>query len=223
MILCIESTSNICSVCLVGSDGIINIKESFKGASHASELTQFIQQVCPKHLYSQLQAISISSGPGSFTGLRIGTAIAKGLAYTLNIPLIDVGTLNALTFKLLQEYKVKEDTILAPMIDARRQEVYTCLFDTNLNSISPVQAQILHANMFSQLEKEVWVFGNGAAKAKQIIKSSKVKFIENIAFSAANLSSLAYQKLNNNVFKDVAYFEPNYLKEYLPKKSKAFF
>lgn len=222
-ILNIETSTTVCSVSLSNKDKIISFKEINDGHTHAENLHVFIQDVLkqadiePK----QLKAISVSKGPGSYTGLRIGVSAAKGLAYALNIPLIAIDTLEIMTNAVLKTKKV--DGFFCPMLDARRMEVYTAVYDKNLNKLMPVNALVIGENSIEPLENygDLYFFGNGMQKCRQILeKISRSEFIENIYPSAQFMANLSWQKFSENKFENVAYFEPYYLKEFFTPVKK---
>jgi tRNA threonylcarbamoyladenosine biosynthesis protein TsaB len=163
-----------------------------------------------------LKAIAVSKGPGSYTGLRIGVSAAKGLSFALNIPLISIDTLLALAMQVSIE-----KGLIIPMIDARRMEVYSAIFDNNFNQVRDVEAQILDENSFSNLDQEIYIIGDSSEKAKTIFTNKNITFLDKIQFpSAKQMSSLSFEKFQNNDFEDVAYFEPFYLKDFLIATSK---
>lgn len=216
-LLHIESTSTVCSVAISKDEDLIAIKELNSGYTHAENLHTFIEQVLhdgnlkPK----DLNAVSISSGPGSYTGLRIGFSTAKGLAFALNIPLITIDTLKVLSANAI--HQINTDAFYIPFMDARRLEVYCAAYDQELNEILPVQALILNEESIKifGLDKEVYFFGDGMPKAKELLQQlPNVNFIDNITASAKNMIEMAFEKFNKHDFADVAYSEPNYLKEF---------
>ena len=223
-ILHIESTSTVCSVALSHNDQLLAIKELNNGYTHAENLHLFIQDVLLDVGISvkQLQAISVSTGPGSYTGLRIGYATAKGLAYALNIPLITVSTLRALTALAIQQ--IATDAYYCPMLDARRMEVYCALYNQALEEIIPVNALIVSEEsiMAFNKNKPIYFFGDGMPKSKELLNTlPSACYIENIVASAKSLIPLAYQKFIQQDFDNIAYAEPMYLKEFYfatPKK-----
>lgn len=162
-----------------------------------------------------LNAISVSSGPGSYTGLRIGFSAAKGLAYALQIPIIIIDTLKALSIMVIK--KINKEAFYCPLLDARRMEVYTATYDSNLNETLSVRALVLNEEsiqVFNQL-KDIYFFGDGMPKAKNILQTlPNTYFIEDITASASSMIGLAFQKYTEQDFADVAYVEPNYLKEF---------
>ena len=216
-LLHIESTSTVCSVAISENETLIAMKEINNGFSHAENLHLFIQDALQQsHLnINQLNAISISSGPGSYTGLRRGFATAKGLAYALNIPLIKVDTLKSLSKSVLDS--IKKDAYYCPLIDARRMEVYYALHTNDLTEIQKPNNLVItqeSINIFV-LDKAIYFFGDGLEKSKLVLNTlSEFYFIENIMPSAKYLIPLAYQKFNENDFEDLAYAEPFYLKDF---------
>lgn len=223
-LLHIESTSTVCSVALSQNEQLLAVEELNDGYSHAENLHVFIQKLLSNnHISSKdLSAISVSKGPGSYTGLRIGFSAAKGLAYALNIPLISIDTLQALSF--LATTAEKHDALYCPMIDARRMEVYCAIYDKELNSVRTAQAIVLNEESIQTFptEKEIYFFGDGMPKAKELLEIlPNTHFINNIIPSAKALINLAFEKYTNKQFADIAYSEPFYLKEFYftsPKK-----
>ncbi len=216
-ILHIESTSTVCSVALSLNNELVAIKEINNGYTHAENLHVFIKDLLlDSHIdIKQLKAISVSTGPGSYTGLRIGYSTAKGLAYALSIPLIAVSTLKALTTMVLQYSS--PDSFFCPLLDARRMEVYCAMYNNTLEEIMPVNALVLNEeSIFTfQKEKPVCFFGDGMPKAKELLSVlPNIHFIENITASATALIPLAYQKYMKQDFEDIAYTEPMYIKEF---------
>jgi len=230
LILNIETTSDVCSVALSRDGKLINIQEENEGRSHAAKLAVFIDKVLKdeKIEVSHLDAVSISKGPGSYTGLRIGVSTAKGLCYGSDLPLISVHTLQTLTQGLINNIRsyfpegLEKGDILVPMIDARRMEVYTARFDNRNNFLRDVEPVILEDHTFQELldERRVIFIGNGIKKAREIINHHHAKFIEAINFSAAHMVSLSEEKFVKGKFEDVAYFEPFYLKDFQATKPK---
>ena len=223
-LLHIETSSTNCSVAISNDDKLIAKKESNNGYTHAENLHLFIEDVikqCDLQIHD-LNAISISSGPGSYTGLRIGYSAAKGLSYALKIPIITVETLKALSFKVINILNKKE-VLYCPLIDARRMEVYTAIYDYHLNETLPLRALILNESsieLFNQ-NREIYFFGDGMPKAKTLLQTLKnVQFIEHITADAESMISLAFKKYIANDFVDAAYAEPNYLKEFFFTNAK---
>lgn len=217
-ILHIESTSSVCSVAVSLNEEIIAFQEIDNGFTHAENLHVFIEQVLKESNLtpSNLHAIAISTGPGSYTGLRIGYSAAKGLCYALNIPLIEISTLKALTHSVLKDNN--KEAYFCPMIDARRMEVYTCLFNHLLEEIKPISALILDEESIGNynLDKPIYFFGNGFLKAQELINKNvhNCLFINDIKPSAKSLVHLAYKQFLNQNFVNIAYAEPLYLKDF---------
>jgi tRNA threonylcarbamoyladenosine biosynthesis protein TsaB len=228
LILNIETATTVCSVSLAQDGKTIAVREQNGAYSHAENLTVFIQDVFLKSDFKlkDVDAIAISMGPGSYTGLRIGVSVAKGLCYSLDKPLIAVNTLQhlALSVSLKKNSSLNQkNELFCPMIDARRMEVYYSIFDGANNEVVPIGAEIITENSFADLLKEnnIYFFGNGTAKCKEMLSHHKnVFFIDDIALSANTMSSLSHDSFKNNLFEDVAHFEPFYLKDFLIKKSQ---
>jgi len=219
-ILNIETSTTNCSVSLSFKGETLVLKEDYgNGYSHAEKLHVYVEQVLKEAKIStlQLDAIAVSKGPGSYTGLRIGVSAAKGLAFALNIPLISVSTLEALA------HQVKADSgVIVPMLDARRLEVYSAIFDTKFNEVRAIEAQILDEKSFESflLKGKVYFVGDGVNKTKAIIDNNNAVFIENKLPSADQMSALSFDKYKKSDTEDVAYFEPYYLKDFVAIKSK---
>ncbi len=222
LILNIDSSTTMCSVVLAENDVVIAVKELNQGYTHAENLAVFVLDVLRQANIDlkELDAVAISKGPGSYTGLRIGVSFAKGLCYGLGKPLLGINTLQTLAFGILKETNETNDFLICPMIDARRMEVYTQLFDSKLNSISETEAKIIDENSFSDLllSKKIIFAGNGADKCKSALNSPNALFLENIETSAINMVKLSYNKFQLQQFEDIAYFEPYYLKEFVAGK-----
>ena len=221
LILNIETATTNCSVSLSKEGKTIVLKEDYdKNYSHAERLHVYIDTVLKEAQIEpiQLDAIAVSKGPGSYTGLRIGVSAAKGLCFALDKPLIAVPTLEALAHQV----KDKEGVIIA-MLDARRMEVYSAIFDPNYNYIRKTEAEILNESSFvPYLEQgKVYFIGNGVEKTKALMPHPNAVFIEGKLPSANEMSKLAYNKYKKSDFDDVAYFEPYYLKDFIALKSKS--
>lgn len=220
LILNIETATTNCSVSLSRNGETIVLKEDYNdNYSHAERLHVYIDAVLKEANVKPeaLSAIAVSKGPGSYTGLRIGVSAVKGLCFALNKPLISISTLEALVHQV-----ETENGVVVSMLDARRMEVYSAIFDTSYNQIRETQAQILDQTSFvNYLEKgKVYFIGNGVEKTKALIHSSNAVFVENKLPSANEMSLLAFNKFKNNDFEDVAYFEPYYLKDFVALKPK---
>ena len=221
LILAIETTTKNCSVALFENNKLLALKEHCSDDySHAEQLTLFIEEVIKSTnlTLKEIEAIAISKGPGSYTGLRIGTSTAKGLCYALAIPLISISTLRAMAFTMAQD---QVTDIYCPMIDARRMEVFSAIYDVKNNEIRGVRADVVDKQTYADfLNNKVLFFGDGALKCKEIISHENAKFLEEVYPSAKNLGALAYDKFINKNFEDVAYFEPFYLKDFVAGKKK---
>ena len=222
LILAIETATTNCSVALFKAGVLIAEKEhNTDGYTHAEQLTLFIEEVVESAKVSlqEIEAVALSKGPGSYTGLRIGTSTAKGLCYALDIPLLTTSTLKAMAFAMAKNHVAD---IYCPMIDARRMEVFSALFDKNNNTIRGVQADVVDEQTYANfLNNEVLFFGDGALKCKEIINHKNAKFLEGVYPSAKDLGKLAHAKFMDKDFEDVAYFEPFYLKDFVAGKKKA--
>jgi tRNA threonylcarbamoyladenosine biosynthesis protein TsaB len=215
LILNIETATTNCSVALSKDGKAIAVKEDHRnGYSHAEKLHVFIDEVLKTTEVNKtdLDAIAISKGPGSYTGLRIGVSTAKGLSYALDKPLISVSTLEALAHQV-----DGENGVIVPMLDARRMEVYSAIFDVNYSQIRETEAQILEATSFARFlnEGNVYFIGDGVEKTKEIISHPNAIFVEDKLPSANEMSLLAYNKYKISDTEDVAYFEPYYLKDFI--------
>jgi tRNA threonylcarbamoyladenosine biosynthesis protein TsaB len=224
LILLIETATEVCSVGLAMDGQIIALKETAQGNSHSANLAVFIDEVLKQASITpkELNAVAVSKGPGSYTGLRIGVSSAKGLCYGLNIPLISVNTLKSMASGVVEsDKKIKADALLCPMIDARRMEVYSAFYDIKLNNIRGVQADIIEENTYQAYLSvhNVYFFGNGSDKCKEMLNNhANAHFIANIALSAANMVVIAEDKFMKKEFEDSAYFEPFYLKDFIAAK-----
>jgi len=230
MVICIETATNLCSVALCSSAGIVSLKESTDLKSHASKLTVFIDEVLKeKGIRAQeLEAVAVGKGPGSYTGLRIGVSVAKGIAFAASIPLIGIGTTLSMFWGMLQRIEEinsdRENTLLCPMIDARRMEVYNAIYDSQGKTEKEVSADIITEDSFAEIPeyKKIIFFGNGAVKCKQVIKRKNVYFADDFRISASHMQKPVYQAIASQEFENVAYFEPFYLKDFIttiPRKN----
>jgi len=225
LILNIETSTEVCSVSLAKNGKLLFIKESREGMNHSRLLTVFIEELFAENdiQIKTIDAVAVSKGPGSYTGLRIGVSVAKGLCYGLNIPLISINSLEILgTFAAqnLAEYELPSDGIpilFCPLIDARRMEVYTALYDLKGEELRPVSAEIIDGNFLSDLLEihKILFFGNGAEKCKSIIKHKNALFEGPMTTSAQFMQSISEEKFKNKEFENVAYFEPFYLKNFV--------
>ena len=228
LILGIETATSICSVALVKDGKLLAIRESEGVKEHSAALTGYIADIISETgtTFNQLDAIAVSIGPGSYTGLRIGVSSAKGLCYALDKPLIAIDTLKSLAWQALQQCfrqgKNADNILLCPMLDARRMEVYTALFDADLKVIEPVNAHVITDDSFKTFaDKEIIYFGDGAAKCTSLLNSQKnYTYFNAISLSAKAICMLAVSELENNNFADVAYCEPFYLKDFIAGKPR---
>ncbi len=219
-ILNIETTSTNCSVALAFENNIIASKHINEGFTHIENLHPYINHILTQSHISifKLQAIAISSGPGSYTGLRIGYATAKGLSFALNIPIISICTLQAMTHQVFQLFKPAP--LLCPMIDAKRMEIYTALYDEQNQMINPVKSIVINDNTIQQFSfnSNCCFFGDGVSKIKnQLSQYPSSIFIENIIPNANMLCELAFKKFQNKQFENTFLTSPNYLKPYFLK------
>ena len=224
-ILNIETSTNVCSVAL-SKDGVCLYEDvNMEGPSHAQVLAGYVKNAvsfADSHAIP-IDAIAISKGPGSYTGLRIGVSEAKGVAYGRDAKLLSVPTLKLLTVPILLGHEeLPEDALLCPMIDARRMEVYCALYDRALNEVVQTQALVIDSDSFKDyLDKQpIYFMGNGADKCVETIQHPNAHFIKNIVPRAKNMIPLAEMAMAKEQFEDVAYFEPFYLKEFVATKSK---
>ncbi|MFA8449887.1 MAG: tRNA (adenosine(37)-N6)-threonylcarbamoyltransferase complex dimerization subunit type 1 TsaB [Bacteroidales bacterium] len=226
-ILCIETATNICSVA-VGIDGkVAALKESTRKNSHAEVLTSFIQEALDEAKINKedLDAIAVSKGPGSYTGLRIGVSTAKGLAYALSCPVITVTTLQSMAMGVILENQIaiSENTLLCPMIDARRMEVYCGLYNKEGKEVNPIEAKIIDEESFSDIlqDKEIIYFGDGAQKCLDSFENkAHTHYYEKGFPTASAIITLAEKKFEASEFEDIAYFEPYYLKDFVAGKPR---
>lgn len=229
LILCIETGTDICSVALARDGEMIALRESDLGHDHARKVGVFTQELLREHDIApdELDAVAVGKGPGSYTGLRIGVSFAKGMCYALGIPLISVDSLRSLAACLVEEHEAGiidvenwDDTILCPMIDARRMEVYAELFYTSLVPQSEVVAEVVTDKSFFEVQlrrKKLLIFGSGAEKCRGVLEWADYA---EVAPSARGLCAEAERKLQAGEKEDVAYFEPFYLKDFVVTTSK---
>ena len=236
MILCLETSTAVCSVSLVNNGNVIALRESLDGQNHAEKITIFIDEVMKESgvAYKDLDAVATSMGPGSYTGLRIGVSAAKGLCYAMEKPLIAIDTLAAMANGFLSQQSTangqwsmvngqQPTAILCPMIDARRMEVYTAFFNEKLKKTSETEALIVDENSFMELKQNnhLYLFGDGADKLANLFENEEnITVVEKFHCSAAYMAKLADEAFKNKQFVDVAYFEPFYLKNFVPGMPK---
>ncbi len=225
-ILNIETSTETCSVAVAQDGGIIFEKINHEPNSHTKYLAKFVEEAlsfAESHAIP-LDAVAVSSGPGSYTGLRIGVSTAKGICYGKNIPLIAIPTLKLLCVKpLLSDDIEDENALLCPMIDARRMEAYTAIYDRALREVRQVQADVIEVDTYKKwLDKGlVYFFGNGAEKCKEILTHPNARFIDDVIPTAKSMLPLAELAIAKGNYEDVAYFEPFYLKDFVAIKSKS--
>lgn len=225
-ILHIETSTSACSVAVSEDGQTIFRKEDLNGPSHNVTLGVFVDEAlsfADSHAMP-LDAVAVSCGPGSYTGLRIGVSMAKGICYGRDLKLIGLPTLKVMCVPvLLYHDEIPDDALLCPMIDARRMEVYAAIYDRALRPVKDISADIIDENTYKEIldQHPVYFFGNGTAKCKEKLTHPNAHFIDNILPLAANMTPLAEKAIAEQDFQDVAYFEPFYLKEFIagtPKK-----
>lgn len=224
-ILNIETSTNVCSVAVSQDGSCIFNKEDHEGPNHAVILGVFVQEALSfidSHAIP-LDAVAVSCGPGSYTGLRIGLSMAKGICYGRDVKLIAIPTLELMCVPLLLGEKISEENaLLCPMIDARRMEVYSQFFDRALNEVRFISADIVENNTYDDIlaQQPVYFFGNGAEKCHEVLTHHNAHIIEGIVPLAKNMYPLAEKRMANEQFEDVAYFVPFYLKDFVAKEAK---
>mgnify|MGYP001048947450 FL=1 len=223
-ILHIESTTTVCSVALSQDGACLFEKANYDGPQHNTLLAPYAEEAlsfADSHAIP-LDAVAVSCGPGSYTGLRIGVSTAKGLCYGRNVPLIAVGTLELLCVPVLLYHDLPEEALICPMLDARRMEVYSAVYDRALGVKRKIEATVVTPDSYIEfLEQEpVYFFGNGAAKCQEVIRHPNAHFIDKIVPLAKNMIPLAEKAVAQQKYADVAYFEPFYLKQFVTTKPK---
>ena len=221
-ILHIETATRVCSCALSSNGDLVFNRESYEEQSHATLLGVFVEEAVKFSRENDLQihAVAVSSGPGSYTGLRIGVSEAKGIAYGLDAKLIGIPTLEIMA-KMVSE-TIDSDVLLCPMIDARRMEVYTAVYDSSMNQLEPISAKIIDEESFADLlaKNKVAFFGDGAFKCKDVISHPNAIFIPEVHPLASGMIPLSAISYQNAQFEDIAYFEPFYLKDFVATKPK---
>lgn len=226
MILCLETATPVCSVALNDGNRCVALRECVGQNAHSEKITIFIDEVLKEVGvgYAQLDAVAVSQGPGSYTGLRIGVSTAKGICYAADRKLMAIDTLHAMACGMKERLgnQLQANDLLIPMIDARRMEVYASIFDAELNKVEDTAALVIDENTFSELVAEgrqLWLFGDGAPKLKEVFANRpEIHIVEGFNPSAGYMAALADQQLNAERFVDVAYFEPFYLKDFIAGK-----
>ncbi|QFQ11745.1 tRNA (adenosine(37)-N6)-threonylcarbamoyltransferase complex dimerization subunit type 1 TsaB [Pseudoprevotella muciniphila] len=224
-ILHIETSTDICSVALSENGACIFKQESTEERNHARLVAPYADEAisfADSHAIP-LDAVAVSMGPGSYTGLRIGVSVAKGICYARDLKLIALPTLKVMCVPILLRDELPEDAWLCPMIDARRMEVYSCIYDRSLKEMRPICAEVITADSFKEelTEHPVYFFGDGAKKCQSLINHANAHFIEGIVPKAKHMFPLAEQAFVREHFEDVAYFEPYYLKQFVPGQPKS--
>lgn len=224
LILSIETSTSICSVALAKDGQLLSLRELNSKNSHAEILNEFIQEVLieSKHVLADLNAVAVSEGPGSYTGLRIGVSTAKGLCYSLDIPLINISTLQSLASHTHENIDVdlleKENILFCPMIDARRMEAYTAHYNSKMEEVRIVEAEVIDEHTYSELlDKGPFIFsGDAAEKYRDLYKNHpNAYFCPEVLASAKGMIVMAEEKFKNEHFADLAYFEPYYFKTFV--------
>ena len=223
-ILHIETSAGVCSVAVSEDSHVIFKEEDFSGPNHAERLGTFVDEAlsfADSHAIP-VDAVAVSSGPGSYTGLRIGVSMAKGICYGFNIPLISVPTLQLLCVPVLLRHELSDDALICPMLDARRMEVYAAVYDRALHEVRAVSADVVDAETYREYldHAPVYFFGPGADKCRAVIDHPNAHFIDGIEPLARYMQPLAERRFFNEAFEDVAYFVPFYLKDFVAKAPK---
>jgi tRNA threonylcarbamoyladenosine biosynthesis protein TsaB len=230
MIICLETATDLCSVALCDSDGVISLMESNESKSHSSLLTVLIEDILKENGIQarHLEAIAVSKGPGSYTGLRIGISVAKGVAYATSIPLIGIETTLSMFRGISGNHGYNQEnqknTLFCPMLDARRMEVYYTIYDADGKKLKEISAEIINEDSFRNIPEsyKIFFFGDGAAKCKEVIKRTNIYFDDEFRISASHMQKPVMQAFNEMHYEDIAYFEPFYLKDFItshPRKN----
>jgi tRNA threonylcarbamoyladenosine biosynthesis protein TsaB len=228
MIICLETATNLCSVALCDNAGVISLRESNESISHASMLTVFIEEILREHGIKarDLDAVAVSKGPGSYTGLRIGVSVAKGIAYGASIPLIGIETTLSMFWGITgsKDFSTESDvnTLFCPMLDARRMEVYYAIYDSVGNKIKNISAEIITEDTFVNIpeSQKIIFFGDGAIKCQKVIACRNAFFAVDYLISASHMHKPVFQAFNDEHYEDIAYFEPLYLKDFITSKPR---
>lgn len=223
LILNIDTSTDICSVAIAREGHVVALRENDEGLNHSTLLGVYVDELLKGNNWraDDLDAVAVSMGPGSYTGLRIGVSLAKGICFGAGKPLIAVSTLEALARTIAE--REGKDIYYCPMIDARRMEVYTAIYDREGHVIQDIRAEIISEESFADLlaARELLFFGNGSDKVKGILSHPNARFMDEVSTSAGNMAAIAERKFIGKQFEDVAYFEPFYLKDFVattPKK-----
>ncbi len=223
-ILNIETSTDVCSVAVSQDGAVIFSEADHSGPNHAVKLGQFVDQALSfidSHAIP-LDVVAVSGGPGSYTGLRIGVSMAKGICYGMDAQLVSVPTLEVLAVPVLLFKDIEDDALLCPMIDARRMEVYAAVYDRALHELRPIQADVVDQDTYLPFLEQhpVYFFGNGAAKCMDTINHPNARLIEGIVPQAKYMFPLAEKRIAQEQFEDVAYYVPFYLKDFVAKPAK---
>lgn len=221
--MCLETSTTLCSVALCDTEGVVAVRESDESKSHAARLTLFIDDLLKEAGINadKLDAVAVSKGPGSYTGLRIGVSVAKGIAYAASIPLIATDTtlsmFHGITGKIRQRFNTDGNTLFVPMLDARRMEVYYSIFNGSGEKVKEVAAEIINEDSFRNFpdDTKIIFFGDGAPKCKSVIRQANAFFYDEFRISAASMYEPVIKAFTGKQFEDVAYFEPFYLKDFI--------
>jgi tRNA threonylcarbamoyladenosine biosynthesis protein TsaB len=231
LILCMDTATSVCSVALAKNSKVLSVRESTEEKAHASYLGVFIEQVLHDAAMNinQLDAVAVSKGPGSYTGLRIGVSTAKGICYGADIPLISVETLQIMAYGMCREVVNEfahdffaDSALYCPMIDARRMEVYTALFDFKNKKVKATEAIVVQEHSFDSFlqESQIVFAGNGVEKCKSLLSSKNALYMDNFKHSALYMTDIVQKAYHDGKFEDLAYFEPYYLKEFIATSPK---
>lgn len=222
-ILCIDTSTDICSVVLGDNNGVLFERISREGRDHSAKAGVFVDEILKEAKQKgipKIDAVAVCSGPGSYTGLRIGVSLAKGLCYGYNIPLIGIDSLKLMAREVRDNNELPENAILCPMIDARRMEIYTSQWDIAMTQISEAEAKIIDEDSYQEIESPFYYFGTGAEKCEETLSHDHFHLIPNITPMANSLVAPAMEAYANEDFEDIAYFEPFYLKQFQTTVSK---
>lgn len=219
-ILCIETATEVCSVAVSVNGKMVSLRETTDQNSHSERLTVFIQEAIKEAnlTLKDIDAVAVSMGPGSYTGLRIGVSAAKGFCFGLGVPLIAVSTLESIAYGAKEK---TEGALIVPMIDARRMEVYTAIYNSNAELTTKIEAVVVDEDYVKTLsaDNHYVMCGNGAPKCQEVLGNLPNVRFEEVSCSAEYLTNIAFQKYNREEFEDVAYFEPFYLKDFIAAQS----
>ena len=228
MILCLETATNLCSVALCDNDGVVSLRESDESKSHASMLTVFIEEIFRDNgiRARDLSAVAVSKGPGSYTGLRIGVSVAKGIAYAATIPLIATETTLSMFWGIRDNHSFGTESdansLFCPMLDARRMEVYYAIYDSKGNKIKEISAEVINEASFVNIpeSQKIIFFGDGALKCREVINRKNALFATDFSISASHMYKPVLNAYNDHKFENVAYFEPLYLKDFITSRPR---